>query len=134
MFIPNRIAMGASMRTGVLLALAMLALAVGADAAESRTEGYSQKDLLKNWAFSACLAAVAKDPADRDDANATASAYMEFGHQGTEAYDQLRALAERYATRKYGGSVPSDFNTMKCIDLFHSSELENLARKLARAH
>lgn len=96
------------------------------------TASYSQTDLLKNWALSACLATVATDPALRADANATASAYMEFGHQAPEAYAALRELAETYAARNYSGSVEGRFDTMKCIDLFHSRELNNLATRLAK--
>jgi hypothetical protein len=96
------------------------------------TASYSQKDLLKNWALSACLATVATDPALRADANATASAYMEFGHQAPEAYAALRELAEKYAARDYSGSVEGRFDTMKCIDLFHSRELNRLATRLAK--
>jgi hypothetical protein len=88
--------------------------------------------LLKNWALSTCLATVATDPALRADANATASAYMEFGHQGPEAYAALRELAENYAARRYSGSVEGRFDTMKCIDLFHSRELNSLATRLAK--
>ena len=98
----------------------------------SMTETYSQRTLLKNWALSVCLAQVAQDTKGRDDANATASAYLEFGRQGIEAYDALRTVVEQYASRKYGGSIQSDFNTMKCIDLFHSKRLDDLTRKLSK--
>lgn len=96
------------------------------------TASYSQKVLLKNWALSTCLAIVATDPALRADANATASAYMEFGRQAPEAYAALRELAENYAARRYSGSVEGRFGTMKCIDLFHSRELNSLATRLAK--
>lgn len=96
---------------------------------QSMTEKYSQKTLLKNWALSVCLATISKDANTRADANATASAYLEFGRQPIETYNALRELAEQYANRKYGGSIKSEFNTMKCIDLFHSKELENLTIK-----
>ncbi len=99
---------------------------------ESMTEKYSQKTLLKNWTLSVCLAKISKDPGAKEDANATASAYLEFGLQHIEAYDALRKLAEEYANRKYGGSIKSDFNTMKCIDLFHSKELDDLTRKILK--
>lgn len=99
---------------------------------QSMTDKFSQKTLLKNWALSVCLARVSKDESTRDDANATASAYLEFGRQPIEAYDALRELVERYANRKYGGSIQSEFNTMKCIDLFHSKELGNLTSKLSK--
>jgi hypothetical protein len=93
---------------------------------------YSQKLLLKNWALSACLSIVATDDVARADANATAGAYLEYGHQPIEAYEELRKLAEQFAGRQYSGSVPSRFNTMKCIDLFHSRALDRLTAKWLR--
>lgn len=98
----------------------------------SMTEEYSQKTLLKNWALSVCLGMVSNVAETRADANATASAYLEYGRQPLEAYDEVRKLAEGYAGRKYGGSVKSEFNTMKCIDLFHSKELDEITDKLSQ--
>ncbi|WP_199779085.1 T6SS amidase immunity protein Tai4 family protein [Burkholderia sp. BE12] len=114
-------------------ATAVSQVTVAAPDSRSPGERYSQKTLLKNWALSVCLAQVAHSVRDRDDANAAASAYLEFGHPPIEAYDALRALARRYATRTYSGSIPASFNTMKCIDLFHSRELDMLADRLAKA-
>nr|WP_197071691.1 T6SS amidase immunity protein Tai4 family protein [Massilia sp. JS1662] len=126
----------------VAAAGALLACAPGAHAGMRKTEpardgapmtaSYSQKDLLKNWALSTCLATVATDPALRADATAAAGAYMEFGRQAPEAYAALRELAESYAARRYSGSVEGRFDTMKCIDLFHSRELNSLATRLAK--
>jgi len=93
------------------------------------TQSYSQRDLLKNWALSRCLAAVTNDKETKDDGQATAAAYLEFGKQPIEAYEELDALVEKFAQRKYSGSIPSKFNTMKCIDLFHSKELETVIAK-----
>ncbi len=113
-------------------AIVLAALAVPACATDTSSEAmpqtarYSQRELLKNWALSACLATIAKSPADRDDANATASAYLEFGDQPIEAYQALGKLVERYAGRTYSGSIASEFNTMKCIDLYHSDALGSL--------
>ncbi len=104
-----------------------------ATADQPATARYSQKVLLKNWTFSVCLAKVAKTQELKDDASATASAYMEFGKLPIESYEPLRALADRYAKRVYGGAVPGQFNTMKCIDLLHSKELEALTSRLAGA-
>ena len=50
-----------------------------------------------------------------------------------EVYDALRHLAEQYANRKYAGSIKSEFNTMKCIDLFHSKELDDLTSQFSRS-
>jgi hypothetical protein len=136
----------AAAAAGVLLACALGAQAAEPSTARATTRtsdpardgvpmtaSYSHQDLLKNWALSTCLAIVATDPALRADANATASAYMEFGHQAPEAYAALRALAGNYAARHYSGSVEGRFDTMKCIDLFHSRELNSLAARLAKS-
>ncbi|MET3134041.1 hypothetical protein AAKU55_004335 [Oxalobacteraceae bacterium GrIS 1.11] len=121
--------------TAVALTLALVLpvhVSAGGQHLKPMTESYSQRNLLKNWALSACLAINAKDAATKADASATASAYMEFGRQRIEAYDELRKLAEKYATLSYSGSIPSEFNTMKCIDLFHSGELDRLVTKLTK--
>ncbi len=121
--------------TGFIIAVGQCAHAQPGESdkySQSMTKKYSQKTLLKNWALSVCLAKISKDVSERDDANATASAYLEFGRQPIEAYDALRELTEKYAKRKYDSVIKSELNTMKCIDLFHSEELDNLAGKLSR--
>ncbi|MFT4171045.1 MAG: T6SS amidase immunity protein Tai4 family protein [Rhodocyclaceae bacterium] len=97
---------------------------------------YSQRTLLKNWALSVCLAKVSKDEWHREDANASAGAYLEFGRQPIEAYEELRDLASKYAARTYSSSnsAEAELNTMKCIDLFHSKELNALARRWVKKH
>jgi len=113
-----------------ILCSVLLAMSQHAAAQESQIRSYSQKTLLKNWALSRCLAQVAVGSAEKDDANATAGAYLEFGKQPLEAYEELGRLVDEYAGRAYRGSIESSFNTMKCIDLFHSRELDRLTDKL----
>jgi hypothetical protein len=122
-----------SIAIALLSGVATLAAAGQPASGQPITATYSQRDLLKNWAFSACLAAVSKDAGTKADANATAGAYLEFGQQGIEAYDELRKLVETYAARRYAGSTGAEYNTMKCIDLLHSAELDTLAARLARS-
>lgn len=101
------------------------------NAGGNETSRYPQKTLLKNWALSRCLGQVYVDDKSSKDANATASAYLEFGRQPLEAYEALSVVVDKYANKKYTGSVHSEFNTMKCIDLFHSKELDDLASKFS---
>ena len=112
------------------LGLALLTACVPAWSAGSLISDYSQKTLLKNWAFSRCLAEVHSDELTKIDAQATASAYFEFGVLPVEAYDEVSALIDVFANLKYGGETKSEFHTMKCIDLFHSKELDVLLDKL----
>lgn len=113
----------------------VLAHAVGTESVKTappEIEKYPQRTLLKNWALCRCLAQATTDPATRDDADATAAAYLEFGKQPIEAYEALSKLVDRYAKLKYGGSTNSTYNTMKCVDLFHSKELDALTGKLVK--
>jgi len=96
------------------------------------TDKYSQKELMKNWALSSCFYAIAKDLKTKEDASDTASAYAEFGHSQLQAYQELEKLVNKFVAKKYGGSIPSEFNTMKCIDLYHSKELDQLVTKLLK--
>jgi hypothetical protein len=95
-------------------------------------ETYSQKELLKNWALSTCFYDIAQDQATKDDASTTASAYLQFGHQQMQVYHELGKLVDEFVAKKYGGSVPSEYNTMKCIDLYHSKELDRLVTRLLK--
>jgi len=104
-----RLNMGVAMKPVILIICLLLLIFSQQTNARSKPEEYtqsmidkySQKTLLKNWAFCVCLAKVSKDTSTREDANTTASAYLEFGRQSIETYDALRTLAEQYANRKY---------------------------------
>ena len=113
----------------VCLCLAGLWTTTAAVAQEPATAKYSQKTLLKNWALSRCVAQIAPDEASRKDANATAAAYLEFGHQPIETYEAIETLVGTFIKREYAGSTKSSYNTMKCVDLFYSAELDRLSRK-----
>jgi hypothetical protein len=117
----------------VLLPLLLLVSSVSATAtATPQTSKYSQKTLLKNWALSICLAQINQDERMSKDAASTAGAYLEFGRQDLSVYEEIRTVVAKYVSLQYGGSVPSQFNTMKCIDLFHSSELDRLTTKAVK--
>jgi hypothetical protein len=93
---------------------------------------YSQKALLKNWALCRCLAKMSTDESTKNDANASASAYLELGKQPIESYTELENFVNSYIKINNGGSITSEFNTMKCIDMFHSMELDRISSSLAK--
>jgi hypothetical protein len=120
---------------GTILSVIALAFFFSSSAAgtESATQSYSQTVLLKNWVLSRCLAKATPSKPAKDDAQLTASAYLEFGNLPIEAYDEGESLVDQYLKRHYSGVINGNYNTMKCIDLFHGKELDALARKYADA-
>src|SRR3990167_9386983 len=84
-----------------------------AQAQQSAIEHYSQNLLFKNWVLSRCLAKAYPSDESKKDAEATASAYLEFGKAGIAAYEKAEILVDKYLSAAYDGSVHSSFNTMK---------------------
>jgi hypothetical protein len=82
------------------LGVVMFVLAHQASAEESVASKYTQKILLKNWALSRCLGQVYADDKTKEDANASAGAYLEFGRQPVAAYDALGPVIEQIRPQK----------------------------------
>lgn len=120
----------------VLLAVLAATAAVAADRSAQSDYGapltgrYSQAALLKNYALSACLADITTDAHLKQEARLAANGYMQFGHQGLEAYETLRAEAKRALSVKATGSVEGDFTVMQCIDFYNSAHLDQVVRGL----
>jgi Type VI secretion system (T6SS), amidase immunity protein len=112
----------------VLVALLMPPL-LAAQPSHTGTGKTAQKILMKNWALSSCFARITQDVQTKKDAGATARAYLENSQQDLAAFEQIGKLVDKYIMLKYGGSDNANYNTMKCIDLFHSKELDQLANK-----
>lgn len=93
----------------------------------------AQKNLMKDWALSICFARITQDAQTKKDAGATARAYLENSRQSVEEFAEIGQLIDRYIALKYEGSDESSYNTMKCIDLFHSKELDKLSEKFVKA-
>jgi hypothetical protein len=105
---------------------------------EPKSHVYSPRDALKDWALSICFAQIALDDKDaRDDAERSAGVYSARGSARREERDEIFLLVKQYVSRKYGGFTdigikPAEFHTMKCIDLFHSAELDDLVTRLLK--
>lgn len=115
-----------------LLAVFMAFQPLAAQPTSTGTGRNAQKILMKNWALSICFARIAKDEQTQRDAGETARAYLENSQQDVEDFEKIGKLVDEYVALKYGGSVKSDYNTMKCIDLFHSKKLDQLTSSLVR--
>ncbi len=84
--------------------------------------------IFKNWVLSRCIAKAYSADATKRDAEISASAYLEYGFSSIEMYEKGEMLVDEYLARNYSGSIDGKYNTMKCIDLFHSQALDALSR------
>jgi len=121
-------------RLKILIALACLAappLAAQKLAAADAPQraAYSPAQYLKNFALSACIAAGYRAEEVKQDGAAAAGGYLELGSFPFAAYDAAAALGKTYLARDYAGKSGAQLTLMKCIDLFHSQELDGLAKE-----
>lgn len=85
--------------------------------------------LLKDWALSRCLAKAADGQTFAGDAARTAAVYLERTKADIARFEQLEALVERFLARPNGGSVEGSYQTLKCIELYHSQDLAAVLRE-----
>ncbi|QEY16738.1 type VI secretion protein [Cellvibrio sp. KY-GH-1] len=94
---------------------------------------YSAKDYFKNYALSSCIADGFKSNDARSDAAAAASGYLELGEYPLEAHTEATILGREFLKKPYKSISGADLILMKCIDFYHSKELESIATKYQNA-
>jgi hypothetical protein len=114
-----------------LMLLAALANAHGQQQGVPR-HPYSPIEYLKNYGLSSCLSKGLEGDAATREAAAAAGGYLELGALNIEAYHATATLAEQFLAKKYSGINGEKLTVMKCIDFFHSKELDQLAKKYAK--
>src|ERR1700690_2980627 len=114
----------------ILRIVAVSAFLVGSMLADALADAirvaYSPSEYLKNFALSVCLADGYSSKEVMKDSLAAAGAYSELGSLPFEAYEKAETLAKQFLAKKYLSISGEQLTLMKCIDLFHSKELDRL--------
>jgi hypothetical protein len=118
----------------ICLLLAMLASSICYGANESKGEPrqvYTQAQYFKNYALTACLgdglgAISEKVKIETADVE---GAYLELGSFYIESYQEAVELGRTFLAKKYKNKHWKKLTIMKCIDFFHSDELEQLTQR-----
>jgi Type VI secretion system (T6SS), amidase immunity protein len=119
-----------SSKLNVFVALAFLAMPSNVDAKDIDVRvQYSSIQYLKNFALSVCISDGYKSEEVVKDSLHAAGGYLELGSFPIEAYEEAQALGKRFLAKEYKGLNGEKLTLMKCIDLFHSKELDQLAKK-----
>jgi Type VI secretion system (T6SS), amidase immunity protein len=124
---------GVTMRCKVIVAIVFVVapLLVDAKAADIRVP-YSGIEYLKNFALSVCITEGYKSDEVVKDSRAAADGYLQLGSFPFEAYEEAASLSKKFLAKKYLSFTGDELTLMKCIDLFHSKELDRLAKKYNR--
>ncbi len=90
---------------------------------------YSPGEYLKNFALSVCISNGYGSDEVTMDSRAAAGGYLELGGFPIEAYEETDALSKIFLAKEYHGIHGGKLTLMKCIDLLHSKELEQIVEK-----
>ena len=92
---------------------------------------YTPIQYLKNYALSSCIADGYQSKDVVNDATAGANGYKELGSLDIDAYSEAAVLGRKFLAKEYLSQSGEKLVLMKCIDFYHSKELDRLARKYA---
>lgn len=109
--------------------LALVSLVCHGDSIEKKH--YTPIQYLKNYALSSCIADGYQSKDVVNDATAGANGYKELGSLDIDAYNKAAVLGRKFLAKEYLSQSGEKLIIMKCIDFYHSQELDRLARKYA---
>ena len=90
---------------------------------------YSPEAYLKNYALSTCIADAFQNGPSAEAAAAAARGYLALGSYPLEAHTEATVLGREFLKRDYQSKSGADLSLMKCIDFYHSAELDRLVEK-----
>lgn len=109
--------------------LALVSSACYGDSLEKKH--YTPIQYLKNYALSSCIADGYQSKDVVNDASAGANGYKELGSLDIDAYNEATVLGRKFLAKEYLSQSGEKLILMKCIDFYHSKELDRLAHKYA---
>lgn len=102
---------------------------ISSSALAHESKQYSANEYFKNYALSTCISDGFKAAEVRADAAATARGYLELGDFPLEAHTEATLLGRQYLKKEYKSHSGSNLILMKCIDFYHSIELQEIAKR-----
>jgi hypothetical protein len=88
---------------------------------------------FKDRALAYCVAQAYKDSPAGQDATKTGAVFLDFTYYSLDANPEIDALIGKYLRRDYStpfeGYADAKFALLKCIDMYHGPELNQLVRK-----
>ena len=87
------------------------------------------KQHFKNYALCTCVADGFEAQEVISEAAAAARGYLELGSLPLEAHTEATKLGRQFLKKEYKSKYGAQLIIMKCLDYFHSDELERLYQK-----
>ena len=112
-----------------IIQFTFILMLTGCTAFAAQSKKYTPKEYFKNYALSTCIADGFDSKEIVSDAAAAARGYLELGAYPLEAHTEATLLGREFLKKEYKSMSGEKLTLMKCIDFYHSQELEELSRK-----
>lgn len=117
------------MASKIVIASIVVIVTCGSASAQNIRKDYSPVEYFKNYALSTCIADGYKTEEVKKDSSAAARGYLELGSLPLEAHTEATLLGRSFLQKEYKSISGEPLTLMKCIDFYHSKELDQLAEK-----
>ncbi|GGD20113.1 MULTISPECIES: T6SS amidase immunity protein Tai4 family protein [Franconibacter] len=109
----------------------MLFIALPAVCAQSLPEisAFSQQQIFTHWVQTRCISKIADNASLKNDAQASAAAWLEASNLPVAAFEEADAATAQALQAKTGGSIKSDYRVLKCSLIAESQKIQALYNK-----
>ncbi|NCH36450.1 T6SS amidase immunity protein Tai4 family protein [Cronobacter sakazakii] len=92
---------------------------------------FTQPQIFSEWVQNRCMGHIADSVALKEDANASAAAWLEASELSVEAFNEADTIITQALKTPVGGTAKSDYRVLKCSLIAHSPEMTALYQKSA---
>ena len=113
------------MKRLLLLILALNASVVYAQKLPD-VSAFSQQQILENWVQNRCISKIAGSKSLKDDAEASAAAWLEASDLPAENFEKADKVIVSLLKEKVGGTEPGQYQVLKCSLIANSDAIRPL--------
>ncbi|WP_448675080.1 T6SS amidase immunity protein Tai4 family protein [Enterobacter hormaechei] len=110
--------------------LLLLVLVLNASVAYSQTlpdvSAFSQQQIFENWVQNRCIGKIADSKILKDDAEASAAAWLEASDLPPENFEKADKVIVSLLKEKVGGTEPGNYQILKCSLIANSDAIRLL--------
>ncbi|EGT4373744.1 hypothetical protein SNQ26_003015 [Cronobacter malonaticus] len=90
---------------------------------------FTQPQIFSEWVQNRCMGHIADSAALKEDANASAAAWLEASELPVEAFNEADTIITQALKTPASGTAKSDYRVLKCSLIAHSPEMTALYKK-----
>ncbi|BBV81330.1 MULTISPECIES: T6SS amidase immunity protein Tai4 family protein [Enterobacter cloacae complex] len=113
------------MKRLLLLILALNASVVYAQKLPD-VSAFSQQQILENWVQNRCISKIAGSKSLKDDAEASAAAWLEASDLPAENFEKADKVIDILLKEKVGGTEQGQYQVLKCSLIANSDAIRSL--------